>query len=247
MTMQGTTITLGSSNAAAIDTGTTLIGGPADQVAAIYAAIPGSHPMGSSYPNYYEYPCSTDIKFQMTFGSQTITVTNQDFNIGRYSADTSMCTGGVYIQSLASSSPVQWVVGDTLLKNCYTVFRSSPAAVGFAALAGEVTSSAAALSTGIPSGSVLPGSNATSTAASSSSAATSSVVSTTTAQSSSSASASASSTLGSATSSDAGVTITANAGAASATPTSSAMARMALDMRTLVALVAISAAGLLVI
>jgi cathepsin D len=175
--MQGTTISLGSSNAAAIDTGTTLIGGPQAVVAAIYAAIPGSQLMGSSYPNYYEYPCSTDINFQVTFGTFTVTITNADFNIGRYSSDQTMCTGGVYIQALSSSSPVQWVVGDTLLKNTYTVFRSSPAAVGFAALPGAVVASAAAASTGIPNGSVLPNVIATTNVAGSSSASVSSATS----------------------------------------------------------------------
>src|SRR4051794_27370907 len=89
MSMQGTTVDLGSSTAAAIDTGTTLIGGPADIVAKIYAAIPGAKLMGSSYPNYYQYPCSTKINFQIKFGGYTVTVTEQDFNIGRYSSDQS--------------------------------------------------------------------------------------------------------------------------------------------------------------
>lgn len=40
---------------AAIDTGTTLIGGPSDAVAAVYAAIPGSRKMTGSYAGYYEY------------------------------------------------------------------------------------------------------------------------------------------------------------------------------------------------
>ncbi len=34
-----------------------------------------------------------------------------------------MCTGGVYAVGLASSSPVQWVLGATFMKNVYTVFN----------------------------------------------------------------------------------------------------------------------------
>ena len=41
-------ITTGSSAESAIDTGTTLIGGPSNDVAAIYAAIPGSSPSTKS-------------------------------------------------------------------------------------------------------------------------------------------------------------------------------------------------------
>lgn len=146
LSVQGTSISIGSgSNAAAIDTGTTLIGGPAAQVAAIYAAIPGAQAMTGSYAGYYEYPCSTSIDLKMTFGSFDVHVTEADFNVGSYGSDDSMCTGGVYVQSLSSSSPIQWVVGDTLLKNVYTVYRYSPAAVGFATLASNsATPSAAA-------------------------------------------------------------------------------------------------------
>jgi cathepsin D len=52
--MQGTTVQV-TATAAAIDTGTTLIGGPETDVAALYAAIPGSRKMTGSYAGYYEY------------------------------------------------------------------------------------------------------------------------------------------------------------------------------------------------
>jgi cathepsin D len=50
MTVQGKTITVptGSSAAAAIDTGTTLIGGPTSTVQAIYNAIPDSESVPNS-------------------------------------------------------------------------------------------------------------------------------------------------------------------------------------------------------
>ncbi|WRT64773.1 uncharacterized protein IL334_001707 [Kwoniella shivajii] len=155
MTMQGKTVSLGSSNMAAIDTGTTLIGGPESIITAIYANIPGSERMTGSYAPYFAYPCSTNVDFEITFGGFTIKITDQDFNLGRYTSDTTMCTGAAYVQSLASSSPVQWIVGDAALKNTYTVFRYSPAAVGFANLAGAVTSSEAAASTTIPDASAI--------------------------------------------------------------------------------------------
>jgi len=149
MSMQGTTITLGSNNYAAIDTGTTLIGGPSDIVASIFAAIPGSRQMTGSYANYYEYPCSTSIDFKITFGDFVIDITDADFNLGRYSSDQSMCTGAVFIQNMASGSPVQWIVGDTALKNVYSVYRYQPAAVGFAHLPGAATTHSG-VSTTIP-------------------------------------------------------------------------------------------------
>ncbi|WVN89444.1 uncharacterized protein L203_104667 [Cryptococcus depauperatus CBS 7841] len=147
--IQGSSIPLGSSNMAAIDTGTTLIGGPEAIVAAIYAKIHGARRMTGPYSSYYEYPCNTNIQFDLAFGGYTIGITDQDFNLGRYSSDQTMCTGAVYIQTLSSLSPIQWIVGDAALKNTYTIFRYQPAAVGFAALADELIKSEATQSTTI--------------------------------------------------------------------------------------------------
>jgi hypothetical protein len=60
MAVNGASVTLpsGSSSLAAIDTGTTLIGGPASQVAAVYAAIPGSAPATGNFDGYYTYRTS---------------------------------------------------------------------------------------------------------------------------------------------------------------------------------------------
>lgn len=58
LTVQGSTISLNTTDSgsyAAIDTGTTLIGGPADQIAQIYAQIPNSVPGGADYQGYYLY------------------------------------------------------------------------------------------------------------------------------------------------------------------------------------------------
>lgn len=159
ISVEGTNVNLGSAVNAAIDTGTTLIGGPSSTVAAIYAAIPGSKPMTGGYAGYYEYPCTTSISLQMTFGTFTVEITEADFNIGSYGVDGKMCIGGVYTQSLSSSSAVQWIVGDTMLKNVYSVYRYSPAAVGFAKLAGDTSSTG--------SGASSPSSAASSSAASS--------------------------------------------------------------------------------
>ncbi len=136
MTVQGTQVDLGGAMQVAVDTGTTLIGGPAAAVAALYAAIPGSRAMSGNYANYYEYPCSTSIDLKITFGGFTINIGDADFNLGSYGTDKAYCTGGVVVQALSAKSPVQWIVGATALKNTYTVFRSDPPAVGFAALPG---------------------------------------------------------------------------------------------------------------
>jgi hypothetical protein len=57
MTVQGKPISLpsGSASYAAIDTGTTLVAGPAAGIAAIYAQIPGSQPGTGSWEGFYKY------------------------------------------------------------------------------------------------------------------------------------------------------------------------------------------------
>jgi cathepsin D len=225
ITSQGTTINLGSSVNAAIDTGTTLIGGPASTVAAIYAAIPGSKAMSGSYAGYYEYPCSTAISMTMTFDSFTVEITQADFNIGSYSVDGTMCIGGVYVQSLSSTSSVQWIVGDTMLKNVYSVYRYSPAAVGFAKLASDTSSTGSSASSSASSGSAAISSTMASSSlgsavssASSGTASNSASFGTATATSvTSTGSTSASGSMSSSTNSD-GVTVVTTVRAASVPP-----------------------------
>ena len=55
--MQGNVITLptGSSSFSAIDTGTTLVGGPSQAIAEIYAQIPDSAPGTGNFEGYYTY------------------------------------------------------------------------------------------------------------------------------------------------------------------------------------------------
>lgn len=57
MTVQGNSVTLpaGTSSYAAIDTGTTLVGGPSAAIQAIYAQIPGSTPGTGNYEGYFIY------------------------------------------------------------------------------------------------------------------------------------------------------------------------------------------------
>ncbi|KAL7421708.1 hypothetical protein Q5752_003478 [Cryptotrichosporon argae] len=216
VTIQGTAVDLGSSTSVAIDTGTTLIGGPASIVAAIFAAIPGSQQMTGAYANYYEYPCTATIALKLTFGGFAIDIADADFNLGRYSSNASMCTGAVFVQSMGSSSPVQWIVGDTALKNVYSVFRYEPAAVGFASLAASVTSAAATASTVIPSGTSLAVAGTTTAAAASSSA--SSAAGSASASGSSSASASGSgSGSASASSKSASASVSSSASSAATT------------------------------
>jgi hypothetical protein len=134
LTVQGSSIALGSGSSAyaAIDTGTTLVGGPSDQIAALYAQIPGSATGTGDYEGYYTYPCSTTVNVTLAFGGSHWAVSNADFQLNQLSGGKT-CVGAFFEMDTGSGAP-GWIVGDTFLKNVYSVFRYSPASVGFAAL-----------------------------------------------------------------------------------------------------------------
>lgn len=55
-----------------------------------------------------------------------------DFNIGYATEDGVMCYGAIGYIALTAGSAPQYIFGDAFLKNVYSVFRFTPAAVGFA-------------------------------------------------------------------------------------------------------------------
>jgi cathepsin D len=159
LTVNGNSVTLSSTNLAAIDTGTTLIGGPSAAVAAIYAQIPGSQKMTGSLVGFYGFPCTTQVTITMSFGGKAWPISTKDMNLGRVSSASPMCAGGIFDLTAGSNIGAgggnpSWVVGATFLKNVYSVFRYQPAAIGFAEL-----SSAAGGSSGTPTGSGNGGGN----------------------------------------------------------------------------------------
>lgn len=140
VTVQGQNVRIGSGSLSlsAIDTGTTLIGGPSADVAAIYAAIPGSQTVPGQ-GGFYAFPCSTTVQVTLSFGGKTWPINPQDMNLGRVSQGSNLCVGGIFDLTRGANIPVgsgnpSWVVGDVFLKNVYSVYRASPPSVGFAQL-----------------------------------------------------------------------------------------------------------------
>ncbi|KAG5642479.1 hypothetical protein DXG03_002729 [Asterophora parasitica] len=139
ITVQGNNVPVTQASAlSAIDTGTTLIGGPTKDVQAIYAAIPGSQPV-TSMRGFYSFPCTTKPALSLSFGGQSWPINPTDMNLGRLATGSSQCVGGIFDLSLGSNivsggGNPNWVVGATFLKNVYSVYRASPPQVGFARL-----------------------------------------------------------------------------------------------------------------
>lgn len=151
ITVQGKSVavTTGSSAISAIDTGTTLIAGPSIDVQNIWAAVPGSTPLAGNLQGFYGFPCSTNVEITLSFGGKSWPINTLDMNLGR-SGSSDQCVGGIFDLTLGSDvggggGNPSWVIGDTFLKNVYSVFRSDPPSIGFAEL-----SSAAGGTSGTP-------------------------------------------------------------------------------------------------
>ncbi|KAI0753747.1 acid protease [Fomes fomentarius] len=148
LTVNGNSVSLlsGTGSYGAIDTGTTLVTGPTDIIDALYAQIPGSEALNGQDQGLYQYPCDTTVNVSLRFGASTISwpISNADFNVGQ-GTQNGMCIGGFIALSTEGSSAPAFIVGDTFLKNVYSVFRAEPPSVGFATLSQKATDTDGAL------------------------------------------------------------------------------------------------------
>lgn len=163
ITVQGKSVPLTSAILSAIDTGTTLIGGPTATVQAIWAAV-GGQPMPQT-PGFFQYPCKTSINISISFGGQTWPIDPRDMNFAPVDPQGRQCVGAIFDLSLGTNivnggGNPDWVIGDTFLKNVYSVFRNNPPSVGFAQLSAAAGGSGApgAAPSGTPSSTSTSGS-----------------------------------------------------------------------------------------
>ncbi|KAG8879642.1 hypothetical protein FRB97_001553 [Tulasnella sp. 331] len=126
----------------AIDTGTSLMGGPQDSTDAFYQQIPGATAGTGENAGYYFYPCSTVVNVTVSFGGTNWPIDPADFTSA--TEDRNTCMGALFAAESGSGTPVTgaqtsisptWILGDTFLKNVYSVYRFNPPSVGFATLA----------------------------------------------------------------------------------------------------------------
>ncbi|KAI0374183.1 acid protease [Pilatotrama ljubarskyi] len=114
-----------------IDSGTTIIYGPPSQVAAFYKNIPGSRVYDSS-AGFYSFPCSSvPSTVAFSWGGKKWTISAANFNFGRVSS--TECVGAIAGQDLGLGSNT-WLLGDSFMKNVYSVFSFDKNSVGFATL-----------------------------------------------------------------------------------------------------------------
>ena len=144
MTVNGNSVQIPTGNDAlsAIDTGTTLIGGPSDGVQNLYAAIPGSQPVGSQMQGFFAFrkspppplppslqltldlmrpcgpACETTVTVSISFGGKSWPIDPDDMNLGQLGGG--LCVGAIFDLGLGSNigsggGNPSWVVGDTFL------------------------------------------------------------------------------------------------------------------------------------
>ncbi|THG99869.1 hypothetical protein EW026_g2553 [Hermanssonia centrifuga] len=137
MKVNGQSISLPSGSAAwaAIDTGTTGVGCPSDVLASIFAAVPNSAPGTGQFEGYYTFPCSTSVSLTVTWGSSSNawTISPDDFILQEIDTQ-GTCVGAFFEVDSSGTTAPAFIFGDTFLKNVYSVYRASPASVGFATL-----------------------------------------------------------------------------------------------------------------
>ncbi|KIJ41452.1 hypothetical protein M422DRAFT_172297 [Sphaerobolus stellatus SS14] len=116
-----------------IDSGTTIMYGPPDAVKRFYAEIPGAT-LFDSDNGIYSFPCSSDPRVAFSWGGKKWDVTADNFNLGQTESGSSECVGAIAAEDIGLGSDV-WLLGDSFMKNVYTVFFFDRNAVGFAELA----------------------------------------------------------------------------------------------------------------
>ncbi|KAI0743533.1 acid protease [Daedaleopsis nitida] len=115
---------------AIVDSGTSIIYGPPASVAALYETIPESRVYDSAN-GLYEFPCAAvPADFGFSWGGKTWTIEPVNFILGRVG---NMCVGAVAGVDLGLGDGV-WLLGDSFMKNVYSVFSFDKKAVGFAQL-----------------------------------------------------------------------------------------------------------------
>ncbi|KAI0724515.1 acid protease [Cerioporus squamosus] len=114
-----------------IDSGTTLIYGPPDQVGALYKNVPGAAPY-TPMAGFYSFPCaSIPSNIAFNWGGKSWTISAANINAGRIGL--TQCVGAIVGRDLGLGKST-WLVGDSFMKNVYTAFSFDKNSVGFATL-----------------------------------------------------------------------------------------------------------------
>lgn len=105
-----------------IDTGTSFIFGPEEFVKKVHSKIPGAE---SSDGKTYAVPCASNDSLTFSFSGVDFEVSPKDWISPPDSRG--KCTSNIYGHEVVKGS---WLLGDTFLKNVYTVFDTDEKRIG---------------------------------------------------------------------------------------------------------------------
>ncbi|KAG8689541.1 Type I transmembrane sorting receptor, partial [Ceratobasidium sp. 423] len=115
--------TVAYSGAMIIDSGTTIIVGPTSSVSSWWSKVSGAAACSTSVcgtTGYYTYLCASPPTVSFTFNGAKFTIPSSDFNLGTIDNAGTRCVGAIVGTSGVPDNA--WIVGDTLMKQTYTIF-----------------------------------------------------------------------------------------------------------------------------
>ncbi|KAL2139529.1 hypothetical protein VTI28DRAFT_5065 [Corynascus sepedonium] len=118
-----------ASKPAYIDTGTSFIFAPEKDLDALFKAIPGSTSVEAGDYIEYRVPCDTTLPILLTFSGVNYAISPEDWVVPG-GDDNNKCLANLYGHEVNEGT---WLVGDTFLKNVYSVFDADKMRIGFAA------------------------------------------------------------------------------------------------------------------
>ncbi|TFK91850.1 acid protease [Polyporus arcularius HHB13444] len=113
-----------------IDSGTTLIAVTPNDADAFYQNIQGAQQLEQGF---YTFPCDATPQVALSWGGKTWAISADSFNLGQVEEGSSDCVAAIIAMDLGLGDNV-WLVGDTFMKNVYSVFSIDKNSVGFAEL-----------------------------------------------------------------------------------------------------------------
>ncbi|CAE6438822.1 unnamed protein product [Rhizoctonia solani] len=125
--------TVGYSGAMIIDSGTAIIMGPTASISSWWSEVSEAEICSTSAcgtTGYYTYPCESPPAVSFTFNGAKFTIPSSDFNLGTIDNAGTRCVGAIVETSGVPDNA--WIVGNTLMKQTYTIFDQANSRVGFA-------------------------------------------------------------------------------------------------------------------
>ncbi|KAL2160892.1 hypothetical protein VTH06DRAFT_1089 [Thermothelomyces fergusii] len=118
------------SRLAFIDTGTSFIFAPPDDLDALFKAIPGVTTAQDGPYTEYWVPCDTTAPVTLTFSGVDYAISARDWVVPGGGGEDGRCLSNLYGFEISAGT---WLIGDTFLKNVYSVFDADKMRIGFAA------------------------------------------------------------------------------------------------------------------